>query len=206
MCARRGELERAFSLFRDAQQCRVQLTHELWTIMIRACAQRRDYYPEALQLLHEMQSDGWEPTTTTFGALLEVSGGRSSLASVSVGGPDRPTARRSLPLTLVSGRCRRGGGMQWALRRSGTSSPTMAASCLVVCATTPPFSRPTAARSSASRSRCATVAAPQWTSSSMIFRRTHPVARLCRCCCTTETWCVLLLDVVVHNLHLPCPH
>lgn len=76
MCARRGELERAFSLFRDAQQCQVQLTHELWTIMIRACAQRRDYYPDALQLLHEMQAEGWTPTTTTFGAVLEVTARR----------------------------------------------------------------------------------------------------------------------------------
>ena len=94
--AGKGELERAFSLFRELQQAErtahahataaqmgasqqlrsgtdggydaPYVTPQLWSKLIRACAQRRDYYPDAFNLLREMEAAGVIPTARIISA------------------------------------------------------------------------------------------------------------------------------------------
>ena len=44
-----------FSLWDQLRQVNVEPTPQLYTTLIRACAKRRDYYPDAIRMLDEME-------------------------------------------------------------------------------------------------------------------------------------------------------
>ena len=46
------------------------VTPQLWSKLIKACAQRRDFYPDAFNLLREMEAAGVIPTARTYHSCL----------------------------------------------------------------------------------------------------------------------------------------
>lgn len=71
LCATTGHVERAFNLFTEMTERRNILpTKVTFYTLLKACANRKDYYQETFQVLERMIKSGYVPTRETFHVLM----------------------------------------------------------------------------------------------------------------------------------------